>query len=419
MVSDPLIQNDAVVLGLLLGLLALIFVTAQHPARFWRVFYRFFPPLLLCYFLPALLNSTGIVSGADSGLYHVASRYLLPSALALLCLQIDLPGLRRLGPKALIMFLTASFGVILGGPLSLWLVMHLFPGWLDADPDLVWRGLATIAGSWIGGGANQVAMKEIFAVPEDIYSSMLIVDVTVQNIWMAVLLYGAAQAAHIDRRFRADASAIADLQRRIETRQAAGDRIPTLRDELVLLAVGFGATAVAHFGSDLIVPRLEPYAPTLADWGLNSLLSGFFWLVVIATTIGLGLSFTRARALEHVGAARWASLFIYLLVATIGMKMDIGEIFRNLELFAVGLVWMAFHALLLLGVGRLIRAPFFFLAVGSQANIGGAASAPIVASAFSPALAPVGALMAVLGYALGTYGALLCAGLMRWIATGG
>jgi len=154
----------------------------------------------------------------------------------------------------------------------------------------------------------------------------------------------------------------------------------------------------------------------LSRFYLDSLTSHFFWLIVISTTIGLSLSFTKARRLEGVGASRWGSIFIYILVATIGMKMNLGEVFDNLGLFAVGIVWMLVHVGLLLLVAKLIKAPFFFVAVGSQANIGGAASAPVVASAFNEALAPVGVLMAVLGYALGTFGAIICATLMQIVS---
>ncbi|MFM8361572.1 MAG: DUF819 family protein, partial [Haliscomenobacter sp.] len=160
-------------------------------------------------------------------------------------------------------------------------------------------------------------------------------------------------------------------------------------------------------------PALEAHRESLAAMRLESIISGFFWMVVLATTVGLLLSLTSARRLEGVGASKIGSIFLYILVATIGMKMDIGQILQNMGLFAVGIVWMLIHVSVLLIVGRLIRAPFFFLAVGSQANIGGAASAPVVASAFSPALAPVGVLLAVLGYALGTYGALISAFLMQ------
>jgi uncharacterized membrane protein len=144
-----------------------------------------------------------------------------------------------------------------------------------------------------------------------------------------------------------------------------------------------------------------------------SLTSKFFWLIILSTTIGIALSFTKLRNYEGAGASKIGTIFIYILVATIGMKMDVGKIFDNLGLFLVGGIWMAIHVILLLIVGKLIRAPYFFLAVGSKANIGGAASAPVVAAAFHPSLAPVGVLLAVLGYALGTYGAWMCGLLMQ------
>jgi len=140
--------------------------------------------------------------------------------------------------------------------------------------------------------------------------------------------------------------------------------------------------------------------------------------VVIATTVGLLLSFSRARKLEGAGASTVGSAVLYILVASIGMQMDITAVLSNPGLFVVGMIWIGFHAALLLIVGKLIKAPLFYLAVGSQANVGGAASAPVVASAFHPSLAPVGVLLAVLGYAVGTYGAWLCGQILRVIAAG-
>ena len=139
--------------------------------------------------------------------------------------------------------------------------------------------------------------------------------------------------------------------------------------------------------------------------------------MVIATTLGLALSFTKARNLEGVGASRLGSVLLYILVATIGMQMDLGAVLDSPILFLVGLVWMAFHISVMLLVAWLIKAPFFYVAVGSQANVGGAASAPIVATAFDASLASVGVLLAVLGYALGTYGAYLSGLLMQWMST--
>jgi uncharacterized membrane protein len=245
---------------------------------------------------------------------------------------------------------------------------------------------------------------------------MVVVDVVVANIWMGFLLYGANVAPSIDRWLRSDTSAITDLQRRVESYRASVERNPTTTDLFILLAVAFGGTALAHWGADVITPALTRHEELLKAWRLDSLTSSFFWIIVIATTLGLVLSFTRAKSLEGIGASKWGSIFIYFLVATIGMKMNISEILQNMGLFVIGITWMMIHVTIMIIVGKLIRAPFFFVAVGSQANVGGAASAPVVASAFNPSLAPVGVLMAVLGYALGTYGAIICAWLMQYIA---
>ncbi len=457
---EPVFTNDAIVLGILFAILAFVFQTSHSANPFWKKFYTYVPSLLLCYFIPSLLNSMGIISPEwvdfvalkehllaaghsitghltpdiikgwlDSGtitkeqvelfthksnLYFVSSRYLLPASLVLLTLSIDLKGILNLGPKALIMFLAGTVGIMIGGPIAI-----LIFGWVAPDviggsgADAVWRGLTTVAGSWIGGGANQTAMKEVFGVGDKLFSAMITVDVIVANIWMAFLLYGAGISARIDRWLKADASAIEEVRQNIEEYRASIAKIPSLTDVTTVLAVGFGIQAIAHFGADLIAPWIEQNAPSLDKYSLTS---SFFWLVVIATTGGLLLSFTKARALEGVGASRYGSLLLYVLVVSIGMKMDLLAIFENPQLFLVGMVWMSVHVVILLSVGKIIKAPFFFVAVGSQANVGGAASAPIVASAFHPALAPVGVLLAVLGYALGTYGAWICGIMMQGVA---
>ena len=410
----PLFTNDAIVFGILISILAFVFTTSKSENPFWKKFYKYIPTLLLCYFIPSIFNSLGIISGEESNLYFVASRYLLPTSLVLLTISIDLPEIKKLGPKAIIMFLTGTVGIILGGPLAILIVSSFAPDVVGGvGPDAVWRGLTTVAGSWIGGGANQAAMKEIFNVSDTLFSSMIAVDVIVANIWMAFLLYGAGINERIDAKFQADNSAITELKEKIEAYRAQILRIPDLTDTLKVMTVGFGVTAIAHLGADNIAPWISESAPWLAKFSLTS---KFFWLIVLATTFALGLSFTKARELEGVGASRYGSLFLYILVATIGMKMNIMAIFENPGLFIIGLIWIAFHAILLIVVAKLIRAPFFFLAVGSQANIGGAASAPIVASAFHPSLAPVGVLLAVLGYAIGTYAAWICGILMQAIS---
>ena len=404
-------NNDATVLGFLIIMLTAIFVMEKSQNKYCKSFFKYVPALLLCYFIPSIFNSLGVISGKESNLYFIASRYLLPASLVLLTLSIDLKKIISLGPKAIIMFLTGTLGILIGGPLSLLFVSHFFPNMIPIDSDELWRGLSTVAGSWIGGGANQAAMKEMFNVNDTIFSSMITVDVIVANIWMGFLLYGAGINNRLDNWLKADSSAIEDLKNKLIQYKKDNQKIPNFIDYMIILSIAFGITGLSHACADVIAPYIQNNFPFLSKFSLTS---KFFWLIVIATTGGLILSFTKFRKYEGVGASTIGSIFLYILVATIGMKMNALAILDSPGVFLLGIIWMLIHVFLLLFVAKIIRAPFFFVAVGSQANVGGAASAPVVASAFHPSLAPVGVLLAVLGYALGTYAAWLCGILMQF-----
>jgi len=409
-----MITNDAVVLGILLMVLAAVYYTSQKTSPFWKKFYTFIPAILLCYFIPALLNwPLGLISGEQSKLYFISTRFFLPASLILFFLGADLKSIIGLGPKALIMFFTSTFGVMLAAPLAILITYNLFPGLIAVPADDLWRGLGTIAASWIGGGANQTAVKEILNVSNDLFGAMVVIDVLVGNLWLAILLYLVNRDTALNKWFKADTSAIIALEEKVARFGSSVTHIPSTTDVFVMMAVAFGGVGLAHFGSDLLIPWLSTFEESFKRFHLESLVNGFFWIVLIATTIGIVLSFTPLRRLEGAGASRWGSFFLYIMVATIGMQMNLGTVSEHLGLFVIGLIWIFLHGLLLIIVGKLIKAPFFFLAVGSQANIGGAASAPIVAGAFNPALAPVGVLLAVLGLTIGTYGGLLCAYLMQ------
>ena len=459
-IHQPLLTNDATVLGILMGLLGVIFYTNSIKTGAWGKFYTYVPALLLCYFLPSVFTSLGIIApswydlsaladhlvglgyslpqnwsakdlqaGAESlglevedlsafkresKLYFVASRYFLPASLVLLTLSISIKELVKLGPKALVMFVTGTVGVVIGGPLAILAFSFIAPDVVGGvGPEAVWRGMTTVAGSWIGGGANQAAMFEVFEPSSKLYSMMITVDVIVAEIWMAVLLFGVGKAEMIDRFFKADASSVENLKNKMHEFSQKMARIPSMTDLFIILGIALLATGASHLLADNLAPYIAENLPFLKKFSLDS---KFFWLIVLATTFGLIFSFTKLKNYEGAGASKIGGVFIYFLVATIGMKMNVMEIFSNPAIFLVGLLWMAIHVVLLIIVAKLIRAPFFFLAVGSKANIGGASSAPVVAAAFHPSLAPVGVLLAVLGYALGTYGAYICGLLMQAVA---
>lgn len=408
------ITNDAVIFGILLLILAAIFHTSASKNKKWVKFYKFIPALLLCYFIPGIVNSIGIINVENSNLYYVASRYLLPTSLVLFTVGVDFGAILKLGPKAITMTLTGTFGVIIGGPIAIMIVSFISPDMIvGSGADATWRGLATIAGSWIGGGANQTAMKEVFQVSDTVFSAIIAIDVLTYSVWFAILLYGAGINDKINKWLKADTKSLEIVQKSLESSTNNTPSLTNVNDLIKLLAVGFGVTAGAHFLADIIAPFFQQNFPETSRFSLTS---NFFWMVILATTGGLLLSFTKFRKLEQKGASKIGSLFLYILIATIGMKMEILGFFQNFDLFLITSIWITFHAVLLIVVGRLIKAPFFFLAVGSQANIGGAASAPIVAAAIHPSLATVGVLLAVVGYAAGTYGAWLCAILMSLVS---
>jgi uncharacterized membrane protein len=242
----PLITNDAIAFGLLMITLAGIFTTANSSHPFWKKLYTFVPSLLLCYFIPSIYSTLGWIDPSSSQLYYVASRYLLPASLVLLTLSIDLKAVLGLGWKAIAMFLTGTIGIVIGGPLAMLIVGALDPSILEASsPDNeIWRGLATVAGSWIGGGANQTAMLEVYQPSSSLFSAMVTVDIIMANLWLAFLLYGASMATKVDQWLGSDTSAITHLREQVQDYQDKIKRIPSLSDLMSILAVAFGITAI-------------------------------------------------------------------------------------------------------------------------------------------------------------------------------
>ncbi|UOX33982.1 DUF819 family protein [Flavobacterium sediminilitoris] len=430
--NPPFFTDDTIVFGLLMLLIGIVFYTSSKETGFWKNFYTVIPALLMCYLLPAIfsslhiispewteLNKTGEVIEKKSQVYFVSSRYLLPAALVLMTLSIDLKALLNLGPKALIVFIAGTVGIILGGPIAILIVSIFSPETVGGnDFDAVWRGLSTIAGSWIGGGANQAAMLEIFKYNQEKYGAMVLVDIVVANIGMAALLYGIGKKETINKWLKADNSSIQELQDKVSNYQESVKRNPTLSDYMVILAIAFTSVGLSHWGSQVAADFFKNTFESVNDpKSFASTFGGtFFWMITIATALGIILSNTKLKTYEGAGASKIGSIFIYILVASIGMKMDLRSVLDNPGLILVGIIWMIIHFIIIFAVAKLIKAPYFFIAVGSQANVGGAASAPVVASAFHPSLASVGVLLAIFGYIAGTYGAIMCTFLMEKVS---
>lgn len=388
------IAEPTAVFAVLAAILALVLWLGSLPGL--KRLFTITPAILYVYFLPGLATNLGLLP-AESDVYRWMVRHLLPVSLVLLMMTVDLPAILRLGGRALLMMLAGTLGIILGGPIAL----AIFGPWLPED---AWKGFAALSGSWIGGSANMVAMAKSVGTPDSLLGPIIVVDTVVTYAWMGVLLTMSGFQERFDRLVKADRSALDALGRRLSAVEA--ERSPSeTRDLAAILAIGFvGAMGCLWLGRRM---------PEIGD---PTIISGTTWTVCLATALGLGLSFTRLSKLERVGASKAGFLALYLMLTAIGAGADLRAVLEAPAFIAAGVVWILIHAAVLVVVAWLSRSPLFFVATGSMANVGAVVSAPVVASVYNRALAPVGVLMGVSGYILGIYAALVCAWLLAWVA---
>ena len=381
----PLISDPTSVFAFLIGTLAVLYWLNTFQSL--ESFFKILPPVIWAYFLPMIASSLGVIP-SDSPTYGWIARYLLPFSLFLLMMTTDLPSVVKLGKIAIIMMLAGTLGIVIGGPVAYTIMSGLLP------PE-AWKDLATLSGSWIGGTANMVAIQQSVGL-EDL-GPVIVVDTVVGYGWMGVLLFFGAFQERFDRWNLADRSILDGVLDRVDLNTDARKFI-TLPSLAFILGLGFVATVLAiKVGNNL---------PAV---GNPSVISQTTWAVLVVVTVGVILSFSPLRQLENYGASRIGYLALYLLLTSIGARADVSAIADAPQLMFAGIIWLVVHVAILLTAARIFRAPLFFVATGSMANIGGAASAPVVAGAYIPSMAPVGLLMGVAGYILGIYAALFCA----------
>jgi len=353
-----------------------------------RMFFRFVPPITLTYFIPMALTSFGVFP-AESSAYSWITQNLLPASLILLIVATDIPAIMRLGPKALAMMLAGSLGIIVGGPVAL----LIFGRWLPPES---WKGFGALAGSWIGGSVNMMAVAEGLHTPPELLAPLIVVDTVVGYTWFGILIYLSTFQDSLDRWLRADRSTIEELNAKIERETKEKSRPIALKDLAYILALAFGLGRLCLWVGELL-PEL------------GKVIGPFTWTIIISSAVASILSFTRLRRLEDAGASRIGYMGIYLVLASIGARANVRGVLDTPVFFAAGVVWIIIHASILIVAAKLLRAPSFLVATGSMANIGGTSTGPITASVYQPALAPVGLLLAVFGMIIGTYAALICA----------
>lgn len=403
--DEPVFVAPPALLAFLATLVMVVFALAR--GRPLQGFFRYCPPLIWTYFIPMLCSTINLIPSQSTLYSPFMSQVVLPMVLVLLLVPTDTRSVARLGPKALAMMLVGTLGIVSGAALSFMLLKDLLP------PD-AWKGVASLSGSWIGGSPNLTAVAESLGTDPTLLGKLIVVDTVCAYTWLGVLVALSNFQDHVDRLTGADNRIVGALAARLAQRQAERARPITLLDFAVMIGLGLAVSQLCiwlggHVGT--WVGQREAGGGWWAAIQLSQVLSGFGWGILLITAASVLLSLTPARNIDDAGASNVGNFGLYLMLTTFGARADLHNIQPDdVWLFALGAVWITTHVLILLAGLRLFRAPLFLGATASMANIGGTASAPVVAAAFHPALAPVGLAMAILGSVLGTPVALLIVG---------
>ena len=394
--AEPLISDPISIFIYFTIVLAGIFYLGEVKAL--GKFFRIFPPLIWTYFVPMIGTTLGITPDS-SPVYSFMSNTILPMVLVLLIIPTDVKAIINLGPKAIGVMFSGTIGIVVGAVVAFGIGNFLFD-----LPEDTWKGVAALSGSWIGGSSNMLAIADSIKTPADILGAFIVVDTVLAYSWLGILIALTAYQDQIDTFFKADNRNIKAINAKLSDDYQV-HKIPlTLKWLAVILGLGFGISKFC-MAIGYIIPEM------------GDILTHKSWGIIVVTTVSLLLALTKLRKIDYAGASQIGYYGLYLLLASIGARADLQAIFDVPQFFVVGLIWLAIHIIILFIGMRLFKAPIFLFATGSMANIGGTASAPVVAAAYQPSMAPVGLLMAVVGSIAGTYlGFFAVAPLCQWIA---
>ncbi len=407
--------NDWPSLLIVAGVTAFVIYSSEKKKGVFPKLYQWVPPILLLYLLPTIATNTGIVKPGNS-IRILAMNTILPLSLIMLTAIIHIPDLLRVTRKGLLVFLIGTIGIVIGGPLALKLVGLFNPELLlQQGADAAWRGLVCINGSWINGTPGQLSMKEVYGASEELFLTSLASDVILQNIWLFFLLYSVKFHKKINRWLTGGKEIDYDMIDNEEEAREKKEKIgfPAIKLWVILgityaLVIIFSQFCADLFSKSIGTDETNPWS----FLGKKSL-----WLILFSTSFGVILSFTN---LFKKSIRIWTSLgngMLFFVIATIGLQLDLQNVKINSSFFIIGSIWLLIHLSVLLIGAKILKAPWHYIAIGSQANIGGPASASVVASAFHPSLVSLGILLGVLSNLIGNYANLL-AGFLFQLVTG-
>ncbi|OYN90672.1 DUF819 family protein [Parenemella sanctibonifatiensis] len=373
-------------LGVLLGLSCVLIVLERTTE--WK-FFKYVPGMVLMYLMCAGLNSLGVFSQDDATRAPIGEvkDVLLPAMIFLFLFGCDLRKIFKLGPKLLLTMFVASASLFIG----MVVVYAIFQGALHPE---AWKVLGALLASWTGGSANMVAVQDILQAPENIFGYALITDTIMYSVWLMLVFASVAVSPRFNKWTKADTSYL-DAH--------AGEE-----EEADAKPVTTASLAIVIFGSMLVSVLSIWIGGLLPEYG--EVINGTTWSILIVSVGGLLVALTPLG--RTAGSSEVASLMLFVVIGQIASGSDFSAITEAPLYLLVGVLVLIVHIAIMLLYAKLAKVELFSLAVASTANIGGIASAPVVASAFNRQLVPVGVLFALIGSFAGTFVGLIAAQLM-------
>jgi uncharacterized membrane protein len=361
----------------------------------WKLF-EFLPPLIFIYASPVLLSNFGVIP-YESGAYDFLRHYGLPMFIVLMLIKVDVVSAVRIMGKGVFVMLLGSVGVVFGGVMAYKLGQTLtFGDYFPLEQDS-WRAFGTLAGSWIGGTGNMTAAHAGLEGTASDLTMAAAADQMVYLVWLPILLGCKSFADRFNRWARVPPGRIEAMESAAAEFKSSDDA-PTMISLLYLALLAIGFTWISLSLSEVLPPVVI---------GGATVITAGTWLILLVTTLALLASVTPARKLP--AAQPIAMAIIYVYVARVGATMDLSVVDwdKMIGFIAMAYVWITIHGLFILTGAWIFRVDVHTVAIASAANIGGAASAPIVAAHHRETLVPASILMALIGYALGNYLAIL------------
>jgi len=417
--EHPAFQTQPALIAFLATLVALVFAVARIPRL--AGFFRYCPPVIWMYFIPMICSSLGIIPSKSPLYGSFMFDIVLPFVLVLLIVPSDIRSIGRLGPRAILMALFGTLGTVAGATVSFGLLTRLLPA--GTLPEGLWKGVAALGGSWIGGSPDFYAVGASLKLDPTLQGKLLVVDTICAYTWLGVLVSFTGFERAVDRWNRADRRVVDDLKAHLEEQHAQRARPITLLDFALMLGLGLAVSQIGMYAGQHVETWIGVREAAGGIWRvvhLSQVLDASGWGILLIMAVSIVLSLTPVRNLDAAGATPIGYIGLYLRLTTLGARADLRQVgYNDIWLFVMGVIWLITHISVLFIGMRLLRAPLFLTATASMANVGGTASCPVVAAAFHPSLAPVGLLMAILCGIIGTPVALVIIGKIAAAIEGG